>query len=184
MEAPPTYDHRSDEALVAAANGGDSSAFEAIYYRYKDWVVGLAYRLTGDQDDALDVLQDTFRYLLKKSPGFQLSAKMTTFLYPVVQHLSIRIRRKRRRHVSDHEIVQQVARRPSEDHGSREELAAALAALPEGQTEVLLMRFVDQMTLGEIGEALDIPLGTVKSRLHNALKTLRDDERTRKYFQI
>ncbi len=52
----------------------------------------------------------------------------------------------------------------------------------EEQREVLMLRFVDGLSLAEIGEAMDIPLGTVKSRLHNALQTLRQDERTRAYF--
>ena len=54
--------------------------------------------------------------------------------------------------------------------------------LPEGQLEVVLMRFVDAMTLQEIADAIDVPLGTVKSRLHNALRILRRDPRTRRYF--
>jgi RNA polymerase sigma-70 factor (ECF subfamily) len=62
------------------------------------------------------------------------------------------------------------------------DLAAVLRVLPEPHREVLLMRVVDDMTLEEIALALDIPLGTVKSRLHNALAKLREDERTREYF--
>ena len=65
---------------------------------------------------------------------------------------------------------------------SRLELAAVLAILPEEQREVLLMRFVDDMSLQEIAVALDIPIGTVKSRLHNSLRTLRNDHRTKDYF--
>ena len=66
--------------------------------------------------------------------------------------------------------------------GARGELAAVLAALPETHREVLLMRFVDGLALEEIARALDIPLGTVKSRMHNALASLRGDPRTRAYF--
>jgi RNA polymerase sigma-70 factor (ECF subfamily) len=54
-----------------------------------------------------------------------------------------------------------------------------LANLPLKQREVLLLRFVDGFSLDEIADALEIPLGTVKSRLHTALNTLRDDPRTR-----
>jgi len=66
--------------------------------------------------------------------------------------------------------------------GSRSELATVLTILPDEQREVLLMRFVDDMTLEEIATALNIPLGTVKSRMHNALKRLRHDRRTQDYF--
>jgi len=71
---------------------------------------------------------------------------------------------------------------PSPKRASRKELAAVLRTLPEEQLEVVLMRFVDDMALAEIAEALSIPLGTVKSRLHNALNALREDPRTRSYF--
>ncbi len=176
-------DARSDEALVEAANRGEVAAFEALYRRYRDWVVRSAYRFTGNRDDALDVLQDTFAYLLSKFPGFRLSARMTTFLYPVVKNLSLAARRKSARYVSDDQALTDIpAETPSGGAETRDELAQVLSMLPEGQREVLLMRFVDDMSLAEIAQALEIPLGTVKSRLHNALRTLRNDQRTRDYF--
>jgi len=177
-------DPRDDRALVDAANRGDPAAFEALYNRYRDWVVRLAYRFTANRHDALDVLQDTFAYVLSKLPDLRLTARMTTFLYPVVKNLSLALLRKSRRYVSADEVLRQRAARPPDGiEASRAELAAALAVLPPGQLEVVLMRFVDAMSLQEIARGLDIPLGTVKSRLHNALKTLRNDERTRRYFQ-
>ena len=176
-------DARSDEALVEAANRGEVAAFEALYRRYWDWVVRLAYRFTGNRDDALDVLQDTFTYLLRKLPGFRLSARMTTFLYPVVKNLSLAARRKSARYVSDDQALTDIpAEIPTGGAETRDELAQVLSMLPEGQREVLLMRFVDDMSLTEVAQALEIPLGTVKSRLHNALRTLRNDQRTRDYF--
>src|SRR5690348_6654700 len=87
-------DARSDLELVAAINDGDAAAFEVLYLRYRDWVAGLAYRFTGDSDTALDVLQETFLYFLKKFPGFRLTANLKTFLYPAVRNLSIAARRK------------------------------------------------------------------------------------------
>jgi len=174
----------SDHELIERANRGDSDAFEALYYRYRDRVYRLAWRFTGNQADALDVLQETFAYLLGKFPGFELTAAMTTFLYPVVRHTSIAVRRKNRRFASDDDVLDQlVAPALQQTEQSRSELAAVLTALPERQREVLLMRFVDGMNLQEIADALEIPLGTVKSRLHHALQTLRDDRRTRNYFQ-
>ena len=84
----------SDQELIELANRGDSDAFEILYHRYRDWVYRLACRFTGNGQDALDVLQETFAYLLGKFPGFELTAAMTTFLYPVVKHLSFAVRRK------------------------------------------------------------------------------------------
>ena len=173
----------SDQELIELANGGDSDAFEALHHRYRDWVYRLAWRFTGNRQDALDVLQETFTYLLGKFPGFELTAAMTTFLYPVVKHLSAAIRSRNRRFASDEEVLSELASPAlQETEGSRSELAAVLGILPDVQREVLLMRFFDALNLQEIAEALGIPLGTVKSRLHNALQALRSDRRTRDYF--
>lgn len=180
---PPSAesDPRTDEQLVVAAQAGNSSAFEVLYRRYRDWVIALAHRWSGNPDDALDVLQETFIYLLGKLPGLHLSARMTTFLYPVVKHLAQAARRKRGRFASD-EAALSAAGRPETNPFARTDLLEALAALPETQRETVLMRFVDDMELHEIAEALAIPVGTVKSRLHHALTMLRDDPRTRRYF--
>ena len=173
----------SDEELIESANKGDAEAFETLYYRYRDWVFRLTWRFTGNREDALDVLQETFAYLLKKLPGFQLTASMTTFLYPVVKHISLTVRRRSRPHVSDEEALSEIAASASEDTPDvRAELAAVLRGLPEEQREILLMRFVDDMSMEEISSALNIPLGTVKSRLHNALHRLRQNHRARDYF--
>ena len=180
---PPT-DPRSDDELVAAANAGDSAAFEALYYRYRDWAIRLAWRFAGDRDEALDVVQEAFLYLLRKFPGFRLTARMTTFLYPVIRNLALQSRRKASRDPAAYAERIAAAVAPDDDEAGdpRSELSAAMAGLPQAQREVLLMRFVDDMSLAEIAAALVIPLGTVKSRLHNALATLRHDPRTRDLF--
>ena len=173
----------SDRKLIELANKGDQEAFEALYYRYRDWVYRLAWRFTSNNEDALDVVQEVFSYLLGKFPGFELTASMTTFLYPVVRHVSFRIRSKSSRFTSEDEILDdQAAPKSEENEHYRSELTAVLAGLSGGQREVLLMRFVDDMSLQEIAAALEIPVGTVKSRLHNALNLLRSDRRTRDYF--
>ncbi len=184
MQAKNDFEQRSDQELVAALNGGDAAAFEALYRRYRNWVAQLAHRLTGDENAALDVLQETFLYVLKKFPGFRLTANFKTFLYPAVRNLSIAARRKASRYQSteaEMQAVDQVSAPP--DAADANELHHALIRLPELHKEVLLLRFVDGLSLAEIAEALAIPLGTVKSRLHNSLETLRQDPRTREFFE-
>jgi RNA polymerase sigma-70 factor (ECF subfamily) len=172
---------KSDRQLIESINAGDVEAFDALYRRHRDWVYRLAWRFTGNHQDALDVLQETFVYLLKKCPGFELTASMTTFLYPVVKHLALNVRRRQSPDSADTGILNALpdTRAPET---SRAELAAALGALSPEQREVVLMRFLDGFSLDEISTTLDIPLGTAKSRLHNALRLLRDDPRTRGYF--
>jgi RNA polymerase sigma-70 factor (ECF subfamily) len=176
----PTIDPRSDEHLVGDLNAGDMTAFDGLYFRYRDWAVRLARRFTGNDEDALDVLQETFSYFFRKFPGFVLSARVTTFLFPVVRNLSIAARKKRMREKGESAIVDTPA--PVAPQESRSELAIVLRSLPEIQREVILMRFVDSMSLAEIAQALAIPEGTVKSRLHNALAALKIDPRVRGYF--
>src|SRR5262249_56975721 len=101
-------DALSDGELIAAINGGDAAAFEVLYFRYRDWVVALAFRFTGDSDAALDVLQETFLYVLRKFPGFRLTAHFKTFLYPAVRNLSIAARRKAERYQASEEALKQL----------------------------------------------------------------------------
>jgi len=173
----------SDEQLVQAANEGNAEAFESLYYRYRDWVYRLAFRFTRNHQQSLDVLQETFAYLLRKLPNLKLTASMTTFLYPVVKHVSITIGRKSRREKpADETLAETPSPSPEQAGASRAELAAVMKTLPDDQREIVLMRFVDDMSIEEIAKAIGIPAGTVKSRFYRALQTLRNDKRTRDYF--
>ena len=185
VESPNQNDPRTDQQLIAAINAGDVAAFEVLYFRYRDWVVGLACRFTNDEDLALDVLQETFLYFLRKFPGFRLTANLKTFLYPVVKNLTIAARRKAGRYQSNQAEQERVEQLPAADPpaGAGNDLTVALANLSEEHRETLLLRYVDGLTLAEIAEASDVPLGTVKSRLHNALEALRQDKRARQYFE-
>jgi len=166
-------------------NRGDATSFEVLYRRYREWVVRLAYRFTGNEDLALDVLQETFLYFLQKFPGFKLTANLKTFLYPAVKNLSIAARRKSARYQStpaEQDFLETLeAFQP--DEGGPVILAEALGHLSEEHRETLLLRFVDDLSLAEIAEAMEVPLGTVKSRLHAALSILRRDPRTKAFFE-
>jgi RNA polymerase sigma-70 factor, ECF subfamily len=179
-------DPRSDEELVKAANAGDAEALGAIYLRYRDWALSLAFRFTGDREAAQDVAQEAFAYLLSKFPGFRLRARLTTFLYPAIKNTALAARRKKRAVAVDDEHLDLYVN-PSAalgpDAASRVALGAAVSRLPVGQREVLLMRTVDDMSLAEIALALGIPEGTVKSRMHHAIAALREDPGLRGYFE-
>ncbi len=185
MTAGNQLKERSDQDLIAAINGGDADAFETLYLRYRDWVAALAYRFTGDSDATLDVLQEAFLYLLKKFPGFRLTANFKTFLYPAVRNLSLTARQKAARYQASEAEAEQLERAPAPEstNTAGQDLQVLLALLPDEQRETVLLRFVDGLSLEEISQAMAIPLGTVKSRLHNALQTLREDPRTKKFFE-
>lgn len=183
-ESAGRADLPGDAELVAAINQGDHAAFEVLYLRHRDWAVNLAFRFTGDEALALDVMQETFLYLLRKFPGFELRANLRTFLYPAVRNLSIAARRKAGRCQAGPDEDDVLARLPAPEIAAagNDDLTTVLGGLREEHREVLLLRFVDGLNLEEISLAMEIPLGTVKSRLHNALKILREDPRTRELF--
>ncbi len=172
----------SDRKLIMQVKNGDYVAFEKLYYRYRDWTYRLARRFTNDHETALDVIQETFTYLLRKLPGLELRASMTTFLYPVVKHICLNIKRKNRVSSVETEYFADLAAPQEEDMSSRGELSAVLSGLDQEYREILLMRFVDDMSFEEISRVLGLGLSTVKSRLYRSLEKLRDDPRTKEYF--
>lgn len=179
-------DTRSDVELVAAVNGGDWGAFDALYYRYREWAFRLAWRFCGNESDAADAVQEVFVYLARKfrggvdgggrSAGLVMTAGLTSLLYPAVKHTALALNRKRLRLRALAEEIEIPALPAGEEpSAARAELAVVLGGLSEAHREVLLMRFVDDMSLEEIATALAIPLGTAKSRLHHALAGVRED---------
>lgn len=185
----PRHDPRPDLELIDAVNLGDANAFEALYHRHRDYTLRLAMRFTGERNLALDAVQDSFVYFYKKFPGFVLSAKLTTFLYPVVKHNALSLKQKARRAQGDasEEALKTQSDQDSASDPARAEstddLHALLTSLPDAQREVLVMRFVDGLSVEEIAKALDIPVGTVKTRTHHAIKKLRESPAAKKYFE-
>jgi len=171
---PPKNNRLSDQELVEAANKGDSDAMELLYFRYQEWVYALAWRLCGDREDALEVLQEVFAYFFDKFPGFKLRSRLKTFLYPVVRNTALNLIRKRRRIIplSDTDA----ASLPDERYDSRAEhrkLAELIEGLSTPEQELALMRFYDGFRIAEIAQIQNVPIGTVKSRLHRMLAHLR-----------
>lgn len=123
-------------------------------------------------------MQETFVYLLSKFPGLVLTASVKTLLYPAVKNISIQKRKKTQRFEGDSQVLDRVAAQQA----NHSELAAVIASLPHQQAQTLLLRFVDGMSIREIAEVLDIAPGTVKSRLHHAIASLRQDEKVKSFF--
>lgn len=178
-------DARTDQELIQAINNGDQEAFASLYHRYRDWVINLAYRFTSNREDAIDVMQDVFIYVLGKFPGFELTSQFKTFLYPAVKHLSIAIRKKRKR-VLEFDLQTVETMSPGETTSSlfSDDLITLLNELGETHREAVILRYVEDMTLDEIAMSLGMPVGTVKSRLHYAVTKMRVDPKFRKFFEI
>ena len=182
-------DGRSDEQLVDACNHGSAAeahaAFETLYRRHKDFVMRVAMRYVRDNEMALDVLHESFTYLLRKFPpagdGLTLTAKLTSLLYPVAKNSAISMMRKADRFPSS------PGTEPDDLAGKEEQdsesIKAILDDLSPEHREVILLRFVDDMPLADIAAALDLPVGTVKSRLHLALGRLRKSPQVKDFFE-
>jgi RNA polymerase sigma-70 factor, ECF subfamily len=178
-------DPRSDQELVRLCNTGTAAeaarAFDAIYRRHKDYVIRVALRFVRDHDAALDVLQETFSYLLRQFPpsgdGLTLTAQLTTLLYPVARNSAITSLRKAARFPAAEDCAPDDL--PENASPGSGDIAGVLGGLSSERREVILLRFVDDMSLQDIAAALDIPVGTVKSRLHLAIKQLRESPEIR-----
>lgn len=175
-------DPRSDAQLLQAAAGGNTNAFESLYLRHRDWAIRLARRFTPDDALALDITHDAFMHLLENSGRIKLRTRLPAYLYPVIKHRALAIKRKDKSLKLTDSPPTQTAAASDQTTESADHLLQSLDRLPPEAREVLLMRTVDEMSTQEVAHALDIPTGTVKSRLHKALQMLREDDRTRRYF--
>lgn len=184
MTAPqPAGDPANDQELIAGMNAGDEQAFEQLYHRHREWAFRMACRICGSEHLAQDVVQEVFRYFLGKFPGFELRCELRTFLYPAIRNLALAALRGSRRFVggeSGAAVIDQLAATVGEPPGNQD-LQQIIASLSPDHREILLLRFVDGMTLPEISTLVGIPLGTAKSRLHHALAALRSDPKIKRF---
>lgn len=183
MGFPPT-----DEELVAAVQGGDSSAFDELVRRWERKIRGAAYRVVGSEEEARDVTQEAFLKAYRGLAGFKNEARFSSWLYQIALNLSrdkLR-RRKLRDHASldameadGHPSPALVSRAPDahaqfQRNDLARRVAAAVAALPDDQREVIVLKEYQDLTFVEIAEVLELPVSTVKTRLYRGLTLLRE----------
>lgn len=177
----PGHDSITDEQLVALANAGDGRGFELLSRRHRDWAIAAARRSTGSREAALDVAQSAFLWLLDQFPGFELRARMRPVLYQVVRSIAMTEKRRERTRLIHLPAVGLRLATGSNDAADenmaagerRMHLVSAVETRSDEHREVRLLRFVDDLSLEEIDQALEIPLGTVTSRLHHAVRLMR-----------
>lgn len=183
--APP-----EEEALVARAQAGDAQAFAELVERYERKIYRLARHITGNDEDAEDVLQEAFLKAYENLPGFQGQSKFYTWLVRIaVNEALMKLRRRKTgKMVSLDETIdtgeETMAREIAvwednpEEQYSREELRRileeAIETLPPLYRTVFVLRDVDELSTEETAEALGISVPAVKSRLLRARLQLRD----------
>jgi len=179
-----------DALLIERCQKGDRSAFNLLVERYEDRAYKYAFRLTRNQDEASDVVSDAFLRVYNALPNFKGQSAFGTWLYRIVTNcfLDLRKKQKDRSAVSleqsmtmDGGEVQRQIEDPSrgpeqiaEVNARESAVQGALEVLPEFQKAMLVMYHVEGLSYEEIAAALDLPLGTVKSRLNRARLALRD----------
>jgi RNA polymerase sigma-70 factor (ECF subfamily) len=163
-----------DRALVAAAQRGDRGALDALLRRHYDRVHAICRRVIGSSRDADDAAQEAMISIVRGLPKFDGRSAFTTWMYRIATNTALdELRRRSRRpalHVVDDdgpspEPVDPVAHRHLDGVVDRLELDAAFADLPEEFRAAVVLRDVCDLDYGEIAAALDVPVGTVKSRI-------------------
>ena len=169
-------------SLVAAAQEGDRSAFDELVKATYAETYTLAFRLTGDEEDARDVVQDAYLRAYRGIKKFRGDAQFSTWLYRITANCANTLLVKRSKH--DHDDIddeitfvdQVVSRNPEASSDStelRHRLVDALQTLPPRLRAVVVLRDVYDLPHEDIAEQLDITTSAAKVRLHRARKKLR-----------
>ncbi len=166
-----------ERALVARAAAGDPAAERALYDLHVGRVYRVAYRLTGDDDLARDITQDTFVRAFDRLPEFRHEAAFGTWLHRVALSVAYnaleKVQRLRRREAPLEDGLDAAAPERRADPDLRARLAEAVDALPPGYRAVFLLHDVEGYTHEEIGAALGVRPGTSKAQLFHARARLR-----------
>ena len=161
--------------LISRAQAGDREAFAALFAQYKNLVYKTAYLFLGDIHDAQDALQEVFLLVHRSLASFDSNkGAFTTWLYRVTLNFCLNHRRRRQHHSSLEAISPTPAMSfPGAQLAEEDSLWRATRSLSDKQQAVVILRYYWELPYAEIASILEVPLGTVKSRLDLALKTLR-----------
>ncbi len=184
---PETPDERQAEArrLLRAARNGDRAAFRKFVEAYMRAVYAIGSRLMGNHDDADDIAQETFVRAWQALDRYDARYSPYTWLRTIATRLAVNeLEKRRRRQTEGGERFDVVAETrastradPAEELDGREaeeRVAEALASLPDEYRAALVLRTYEELSYEEIARELEIPVGTVMSRIHRARRMLRE----------
>jgi RNA polymerase sigma-70 factor, ECF subfamily len=180
-----------DAALVERCRAGDVSAFEPLVEKYRQRVWRVAYNILRDREEAWDVAQEAFIRAYQALPSFRGQSAFYTWLYRIVMNVAAdrgRSRGAQARAFGSERVPEEDWERvlPDQDPGleppdaaaarteNRGKIMQALDTLSEDHRRIIVLSDLEGLSYREIAETLEIPMGTVMSRLHNARKRLRD----------
>lgn len=168
----------SDLELIQASQKGDQNAFRQLVVRHEPIVRSTVLGMLGSAPETEEVAQDVFVRFYRSMDQFQGNAKLGTYLTRIAINLSLNAIKARQRRQNRFAPWKDSVQEPvGNDHGKqlewRELLQWAMGQLKEDQRTVAVLRLVDGYPLKEIAQILDIPIGTVASRLQRAQDKLR-----------
>jgi RNA polymerase sigma-70 factor, ECF subfamily len=173
---------------IKAIKKGDQNAYAEIVEIYKNKVYQLCYRMLGNRHEAEDVAQEAFIRAYVNIHTYNLNMKFSSWLYRIATNLSIdRLRKKKPDFYLDAEVsgtdgltmYSQLAATEASPEDTLESLELqetvqkAILKLPEKYRSVIVLKYIEELSLQEISEILDLPVGTVKTRIHRGREALR-----------
>jgi RNA polymerase sigma-70 factor, ECF subfamily len=175
---------QTDRQLIQASCRGDAAAFGSLVRKYQDRLVTALLHICGTPDEAEDVAQEAFVQAYVKLKSFAGESAFYTWLYRIAINGAISRRRRRREETSVDANREQHGLEPlddgeqAEDRLLREERAVqvqrALSRLSDEHRAILVLREIDDCDYDKIAQILDLPVGTVRSRLHRARLQLKE----------
>jgi RNA polymerase sigma-70 factor (ECF subfamily) len=169
-----------DEDLALSVGTGNMSALGDLFERHQKRVYNHALRILSNEEDASDVLMEVFEYLMTHLNTYEPRAKFTTYLFKITHGISLRKLKSRHScsledlEIEADNLPDKITKTDSDISEARKtQLEEAINDLPLLQSEILFLRFKLELSYEELGHILEIPLGTVKSRLNAAISSLR-----------
>jgi len=180
----PNLETLSDEALTSRLALGQTDVLSLLIARHRRRIFAVLMRATGRRDDAEDLFQETWIRVARRAVTFDPTRSFSSWIAGITTHLAIdwmrsakrssRISAPRSKTIENIPAKEAAAPAALPDEDSQAaEVAAALASLPDRLREVVLLRYFEELSEKEMAEKLEVPKGTVKSRLHHALRALR-----------
>ncbi len=167
------------EYYAAAARAGDKAAFERLVSHWQPRLIAHAFRLSGDEELACDVVQDAWIDIYKGLPGLRDVIVFPAWAYRIVTRRTVDAIRKRQRKrrnakaMAAEPLDEDRSAAGMEAEADRTPLNAAMAKLSRDQHAAIALHYIEGFTITEIAAALNIPAGTVKTRLMHARRKLR-----------
>ncbi len=166
----------SDFELVDLSKSGNQAAFKEIITRHKSMVATVAMNMVGDYHDATEVGQEVFIRLHRSLPQFRKDAKLATYLTRITMNLSINVLKRRQNFAKRSLDLSKASHRittGSDDFESKEIIAQALKRLDDKHRSVVVIRMIQGFSTQETADILEVPKGTVLSRLKRGMEKLK-----------